>query len=319
MNGRIYDPNLGRFMSVDPFIQNPTNTQSINAYSYIMNNPVNGTDPSGYIGEDDHKPYTGAFDGSDGIGSGFNPFGNSSDSSNDSDNGSSIPFEQTIEGINGKWMSENSSLGLNVDVISLSFSINTANWINSIMEDKAYKNSLMGDTTSWAAGGGASSNAKSKQGFIRGVADFIGKIWNLPNTIIGLAWGFTGHIVTEIGQFFGLTNLESEIGFGNNAIEFTSNLFGGSGAIALGNTITWGVEKGGTFYTKMSSHEELHTVQGQFLGFTYIPLNLLGMGSSFIGTTFFNANLRTQYGGKGKFHGEPNFMEGPIFKDELYD
>ncbi|WP_185962680.1 RHS repeat-associated core domain-containing protein [Thalassomonas sp. M1454] len=48
MNGRIYDPNLGRFMSVDPFIQSPTNTQSINAYSYIMNNPVNGTDPTGY-------------------------------------------------------------------------------------------------------------------------------------------------------------------------------------------------------------------------------------------------------------------------------
>ncbi|TRX53460.1 hypothetical protein FNN08_14395 [Thalassomonas sp. M1454] len=49
MNGRIYDPNLGRFMSVDPFIQSPTNTQSINGYSYIMNNPVNGTDPSGYL------------------------------------------------------------------------------------------------------------------------------------------------------------------------------------------------------------------------------------------------------------------------------
>ncbi|TRX53455.1 hypothetical protein FNN08_14370 [Thalassomonas sp. M1454] len=49
MNGRIYDPNLGRFMSVDPFIQSPTNTQSINAYSYIMNNPVNGIDPSGYF------------------------------------------------------------------------------------------------------------------------------------------------------------------------------------------------------------------------------------------------------------------------------
>ncbi|TRX53447.1 RHS repeat domain-containing protein [Thalassomonas sp. M1454] len=51
MNGRIYDPNLGRFMSVDPFIQSPTNTQSINAYSYIMNNPVNGIDPSGYFSD----------------------------------------------------------------------------------------------------------------------------------------------------------------------------------------------------------------------------------------------------------------------------
>ena len=48
MNGRVYDYNLGRFMSVDPVIQSPTNSQSINPYSYIMNNPVNGHDPSGY-------------------------------------------------------------------------------------------------------------------------------------------------------------------------------------------------------------------------------------------------------------------------------
>ncbi|CAH9067617.1 hypothetical protein PSECIP111854_04153 [Pseudoalteromonas sp. CIP111854] len=48
MNGRVYDYNLGRFMSVDPVIQSPTNSQSINPYSYIMNNPLAGVDPSGY-------------------------------------------------------------------------------------------------------------------------------------------------------------------------------------------------------------------------------------------------------------------------------
>ena len=48
MNGRIYDYNLGRFMSVDPLIQSPTSTQSVNPYSYIMNNPLAGTDPTGY-------------------------------------------------------------------------------------------------------------------------------------------------------------------------------------------------------------------------------------------------------------------------------
>uniref|UniRef100_A4Y7F5 YD repeat protein n=1 Tax=Shewanella putrefaciens (strain CN-32 / ATCC BAA-453) TaxID=319224 RepID=A4Y7F5_SHEPC len=51
MNGRIYDYNLGRFMSVDPFIQSPTSTQSVNPYSYIMNNPLAGTDPTGYLAE----------------------------------------------------------------------------------------------------------------------------------------------------------------------------------------------------------------------------------------------------------------------------
>nr|WP_088213134.1 RHS repeat-associated core domain-containing protein [Shewanella sp. Shew256] len=51
MNGRIYDYNLGRFMSVDPFIQSPTSTQSVNPYSYIMNNPLAGTDPTGYAAD----------------------------------------------------------------------------------------------------------------------------------------------------------------------------------------------------------------------------------------------------------------------------
>lgn len=43
MNGRVYDYNLGRFMSVDPLIQSPTSAQSVNPYSYIMNNPLAGT------------------------------------------------------------------------------------------------------------------------------------------------------------------------------------------------------------------------------------------------------------------------------------
>jgi hypothetical protein len=51
MNGRVYDYNLGRFLSVDPFIQEPGNSQSMNPYSYIMNNPLAGTDPSGYTGQ----------------------------------------------------------------------------------------------------------------------------------------------------------------------------------------------------------------------------------------------------------------------------
>tara|TARA_R110002033_G_scaffold81172_2_gene132031 strand:+ start:425 stop:7096 length:6672 start_codon:yes stop_codon:yes gene_type:complete len=48
MNGRIYDFNIGRFLSVDPFLQFPENSQSANPYSYILNNPMSGTDPTGY-------------------------------------------------------------------------------------------------------------------------------------------------------------------------------------------------------------------------------------------------------------------------------
>ncbi len=48
MNGRIYDPTIGRFLQADPIIQDPYNTQSLNRYSYVMNNPLSFTDPSGY-------------------------------------------------------------------------------------------------------------------------------------------------------------------------------------------------------------------------------------------------------------------------------
>uniref|UniRef100_UPI001C46D57F RHS repeat domain-containing protein n=1 Tax=Alteromonas lipotrueiana TaxID=2803815 RepID=UPI001C46D57F len=51
MNGRVYDYNLGRFLSVDPFIQGVGNSQGINPYSYVMNNPLGYTDPTGYTAE----------------------------------------------------------------------------------------------------------------------------------------------------------------------------------------------------------------------------------------------------------------------------
>lgn len=46
MNGRVYDYNLARFMSVDPFVHD--GSQGLNPYSYIFNNPLSGTDPTGY-------------------------------------------------------------------------------------------------------------------------------------------------------------------------------------------------------------------------------------------------------------------------------
>ncbi len=48
MNGRLYDPVIGRFISADPFVQFADNLQSYNRYAYVLNNPLNATDPSGY-------------------------------------------------------------------------------------------------------------------------------------------------------------------------------------------------------------------------------------------------------------------------------
>ncbi|RKG98486.1 RHS repeat-associated core domain-containing protein, partial [Corallococcus carmarthensis] len=52
MRGRIYDPKIGRFLSPDPVIQAPLMGQSFNRYSYVLNNPLRYTDPSGYMSID---------------------------------------------------------------------------------------------------------------------------------------------------------------------------------------------------------------------------------------------------------------------------
>ncbi|OJV19707.1 MAG: hypothetical protein BGO21_21840 [Dyadobacter sp. 50-39] len=49
MNGRMYDPVVGRVLSPDNFVQNPYSTQGYNRYSYVMNNPLKYTDPSGQV------------------------------------------------------------------------------------------------------------------------------------------------------------------------------------------------------------------------------------------------------------------------------
>ena len=49
MNGRIYDPFLGRVLSADPLVPAPHDMQSFNRYSYVFNNPLSLTDPSGFL------------------------------------------------------------------------------------------------------------------------------------------------------------------------------------------------------------------------------------------------------------------------------
>ena len=49
MNGRLYDPVLARFVSADPHVDNPFDLQSLNRYSYVNNNPLGYTDPTGYF------------------------------------------------------------------------------------------------------------------------------------------------------------------------------------------------------------------------------------------------------------------------------
>jgi len=48
MKGRLYDPKVGRFLTTDPIVSHPAFGQSWNPYSYVLNNPLAFTDPSGF-------------------------------------------------------------------------------------------------------------------------------------------------------------------------------------------------------------------------------------------------------------------------------
>ncbi len=49
MNGRMYDPVMSSFLSVDNYVQQPDNSQNFNRYAYCLNNPLKYTDPSGEL------------------------------------------------------------------------------------------------------------------------------------------------------------------------------------------------------------------------------------------------------------------------------
>ena len=49
MNARVYDPLIGRFMSADPVLPDAGNMQAFNRYSYVLNNPLVYTDPTGNV------------------------------------------------------------------------------------------------------------------------------------------------------------------------------------------------------------------------------------------------------------------------------
>ena len=58
MNGRMYDPVMSSFLSVDQYVQSPENAQGFNRYAYCLNNPLRFTDPSGWLAGGGHTGYT---------------------------------------------------------------------------------------------------------------------------------------------------------------------------------------------------------------------------------------------------------------------
>ncbi|MCB8952717.1 MAG: RHS repeat-associated core domain-containing protein [Ardenticatenales bacterium] len=61
-NARYYLPGVGRFVSADTLVPDPTSPQSYNRFSYVRNNPVNRIDPTGHFDmgsyEDGYNEYS---------------------------------------------------------------------------------------------------------------------------------------------------------------------------------------------------------------------------------------------------------------------
>ncbi|MFO7326214.1 MAG: hypothetical protein DIU62_010910 [Pseudomonadota bacterium] len=108
--------------------------------------------------------------------------------------------------------------------------------------------------------------------------DLIGKAWNLPNTVLGLAYGALGYLVGR------LTGTKPSVSIGNNAIQFHDSGLMRS-AMTLGNVIIYGPtcppgRRNCPFRDSPVEHtvgreEYRHTLQGQVLGPLYLPLHLL--------------------------------------------
>jgi RHS repeat-associated protein len=48
MNGRVFDPQIGRFLSADPYVDGADTSQGWNRYMYVHGQTLSATDPSGY-------------------------------------------------------------------------------------------------------------------------------------------------------------------------------------------------------------------------------------------------------------------------------
>lgn len=134
--------------------------------------------------------------------------------------------------------------------------------------------------------------------------DVVGKLWALPNTVIGLAYGAPGHVIGKIRNILRLRNDEPRISFGNNAIQFENNPLVKT-AITLGNVIIYGsgkryrpgASRHGGAHT-LGAEEMQHTFQSELLGPFYLPAHgLLGVAAKLI---------------HGYWHGPLNLLEaGP--------
>jgi hypothetical protein len=148
----------------------------------------------------------------------------------------------------------------------------TAAFVRLVQEEMTF-----GSQTGTKNAGSATSPVDNA---LRVVGDVIGKIWALPNTVLGLAIGISS--LPFGGQF---------IGWHDNAFQFVNLPFGKGGALTLGNVELYRDALPGTYTSRYNDpygplivqfrwHEMAHTFQNQLLGVFFLPVYLLNGGIS---------------------------------------
>jgi len=348
MNARLYDAKLGRFLTPDTFVQFPYSTQGMNRYAYVNNNPISYTDPTGHFVETliaalvnyaIKEIVTQAITAI---------AGNNVELAKALNTITSIYMGGgVVESVANNYGGEKVRQAGQVLRFGMMIASNSgeANRITSEGIEKVAAHAIAGGVVRKLGGGkfanGAGSAAfsaiinegtGSKDGsngsegsngdapnqsqgsmntreLVKVALYVVGKVWNLPNTVIGLAYGGVGHLT---GLVMG-TN--PSISVGNNAIQFLNNPFTQT-ATTLGNVVlyhgenvdsnnvVWDYAPGSTLNgyapTGLGNEEMQHTIQGQVLGPLYFPAHI-GLGAA--------AMIRSgQYNNPG-WHSSTNVLE----------
>jgi RHS repeat-associated protein len=258
---RWYDPEAGRFLSVDPVVQSASDPQTVNGYGYVRNNPVNLTDSTGKFLDGRALAFAASWGGA--------AFGS--------------PYGKALADRIFNHGETISAFGAN------SAGALAAGAIGALSNALFNGPGGFGAPTIWtpggyggevvASGGFGVSASGSLGGVLGAAADAFGKAWALPVTAIGLLIGLGGMLAG------------ADVGIGNNAIQFTQFPLGEAGeGLTLGNvqifpgsvipSQEFGHYYGSLVPINLGLHEEGHTFQFQAFGILFFPLYLMSGGIS---------------------------------------
>ncbi len=186
-------------------------------------------------------------------------------------------------------------IGLGLSV-GLGFAL--AQGANGISQEQQLRGNAGSFDQRYRIGGSTYGGREAASGSWLGtIGNAAGVIWNLPNTVIGTAYGLLGIPTGGIGFEYG------QLQFKGNLLQWLLS-GGGNGAITLGDTGVYPPGFGPETVTQPSLgitlgfEESFHSLQGRVLGPLYLPAHVA------LGTTAVLAN--------GYWHGPVNLLEvGP--------